>query len=251
MSLQRKLHEFYLLDSRVRGLEQGLQAAKRRQKAVQTKLDQLVRQQSELADQVKHAQAKANTFERQAQDLDERVAHLREQMTQVKNNKEYSALLVEVNTIKLDKGKVEEQALVQMTQVEDLTAQLGAVQEKLVEQRKLLAGALAEVQEHEAEVGQSLREASAERDQAAALIPLDLRQVFSRLAASYDGEAMAGVIEENRRTMEYTCGGCYMSIPAEKVNALYTKPEQITFCPNCGRALYLGEELKAGMGRKE
>jgi predicted nucleic acid-binding Zn-ribbon protein len=40
---------------------------------------------------------------------------------------------------------------------------------------------------------------------------------------------------------EYVCGGCYMSLTAEHANALRTRDE-LRFCDNCGRILYLEEE---------
>ena len=119
------------------------------------------------------------------------------------------------------------------------------------EQAKLLLAAEAEVASHQAEVGRQLAEAIAERDKAAEGVPIAVRLTFDRLADSYDGEAMASVTEVNRRTMEYNCDGCYMTIPVEVVNALYMKPDDSTACPHCSRLLFLDEELKTTMGRKD
>lgn len=247
MSLQEKLHELFLLESRVRGMRSRLDSASRRRTALQTKLNQLNQQRQELADQVKLHKARAHNLEQQANEMEQRVAKLREQMTQVTNNKEYSALLVEANTVKADKGGIEEQALELLGKVDELQAQFDSVTQQVADQEKLVAQAEAEVKSHEAEVGEKLTEATAERDEAAKDIPAEILTEFNRLANAYDGEAMAEVNEENRRRMEYTCGGCYMTIPVERLNTLFTRPDEPTDCPNCNRLLFVGEDLKASI----
>ena len=251
MTLQEKLHQLFLLETQVRGMRRRLDAATKREKSLQSKVDQMTRQQAELTDQVKHFQAKASLLEHQAGDLDERVAQLREKMTQVTSNKEYSALLIEVNTLKLNKGQLEDEALAELSHIEELEAQAQQLAADLAEQAEVLARAGQEVEGHKAEVGARLAELTGERDEAAKAVPLDTRSVFDRLALSYDGEAMASVTELNRRTMEYCCDGCYMTIPVEVVNALYTRPDAPTSCPHCSRLLFLDEELKAAMGPKD
>jgi uncharacterized protein len=250
MSLQAKLRELFLLDQQVRGMSARRDAALTRQKALQGKLDRLQQQRRELAEQHKLGQAKAAGLEHQARDVETRIARLREQMNNVKNNKEYSALLVEVNTIKLEKGKLEDQALEQMGKVETLGQELKGFDDKVAEQEKLTALAKAEVAAAEAEVGGQLVELKQKRDLAEQEVPEEARAQFNRVATAHDGETMAPVIEESRRHLEYSCGGCYMSIPVERVNALTRGGDQVVICPSCGRILYLDSELKASMGLK-
>lgn len=247
MSLQVKLRTLFQLDQQVRGMRSRLEAATRRHKAQQTKLDQLNRQRAELAEQLKQTQAKATALEKQSLEVEAKITRLREQMNTVKNNKEYSALLVEVSTLKNDKGKAEEEALTEMAKVDALKKDMLAIEAKVADQQKLVAGAVAEVKDCESEVGQKLTDAAAQRDAAASEIPAETRSLFEKAAKVHEGEGMAPVVEENRRAMEYHCGGCFMGIPAERVNALMTKDDQIVSCPNCGRLLYVEEELRASM----
>jgi len=80
-------------------------------------------------------------------------------------------------------------------------------------------------------------------------VPAEALHVFDRLAETYEGEAMAPVIEEDRRRMEYICGGCYMQIPVEKVNLLISSDELVR-CSSCARILYVESALKQAMGAK-
>ncbi len=250
MSLQEQLHQLYLLDQQVRGLRSRLDAARRRQQALLKKHEQLQQQKTELQQQVKHGQARGATLEQQATDVEQRIEKLRKQMNTVRSNKEYSALLVEANALKLEKGQHEEAALEQMTEVEQLQQRLTEVQQKAEDQQKLVDQAGQEAEEALAEVGDKLEALTAKRDAAAAEVPADARQLFERQIEVHDGEAMAPVEEENRRRMEYTCGGCYMSVPIERVNSIMARPNEPTTCPNCGRILYIDQALKEALAPK-
>ena len=250
MSLQEQLHQLYVLDQHVRGLRSRLDAAERRQQALEKKRDQLHQQQTEVQQQLKHGQAQAAGYEQQASDAEQRMEQLRKQMNSVRSNKEYSAMLVEVNALKQTKAKHEDQALEQMNEVEQLKHRLSDLEQRATEQQKLVDQAVQEVEQARAEVGEKLSDAEAKRDAAAAEIPEEARQLFWRLADSFDGEAMAPVEEEDRRRMEYTCGGCFMNIPIERVNAIMAKPGEPSTCPNCGRILYVDQDLKAALAPK-
>lgn len=250
MALQDQLRELFLLDQQVRGMRSRLDAAIRRKELQSNRLQQLRMQEQELAGQAKLVQAKAASLEHQSSDIEQRIVRHREQMNSVKNNKEYSALLVEVNTLKVEKGKVEDQALEHMGQVEEINGRVAEVREKIAAQEALVKQAEAEVEEAKQEVGGKLDELTTQRDAAAEAVPAETRALFDRLARSYEGEAMAEVHEQDRRRMEYTCGGCFLSLPIERVNSVMMKPDQPTTCTNCGRILYMPQELREGIGSK-
>lgn len=248
--MQQKLYELFVADQRVRGLRARLDAAIRRQAAQQTKLDQLTQQRLELGQQHKQLQAQASTLEHQSRDAQAKVEHLRQQMNSVKTNREYSALLVEMNTLKIEKDKLEEQALQQLERVEAVARQITEADAAIETQRKLTQGATAEVQARRDEVAHDLAEATAHRDEAASKLPGEVLESYDRAANAHEGEAMAEVVEENRRSMEYTCGGCFMGIPVELLNALLRNDERPVVCPSCGRILYVEQALRSAFGSK-
>src|SRR6185503_7829218 len=126
-----------LLDQQVRGLSTRLDSARNRQKAQKTKLDQLAQQHRELAEQVKIVSAKTATLEKEAGDIEARIATIRTRMNAVTSNKEYAAMLLEVNTIKIDKDKKEDEAIAQMENRERLTGQLKELEAKVADQKKM------------------------------------------------------------------------------------------------------------------
>ncbi len=48
------------------------------------------------------------------------------------------------------------------------------------------------------------------------------------------------MVEQEGKSAAFSCGGCFMGIPAESVNVLMTR-DDIIRCPNCTRILVLSE----------
>lgn len=234
----------------MRGLRGRLESTQRRQRVQQNRLDQLQQQHSELQAQLRHQQAQIAELESEAASAQEKIDKLRERANNVTSNKEYSALLVEVNNLKEAKSKLDDATLERMEQVEQLREQAGEVAEQVEQQKRIVELAGGEVETARQQVGEQLEAATKERDEAAAKLPPEALATFERLNESHDGEGLVEVIEQDRKRMEYICGGCYMSLPFERINALMSRPDELVTCSNCGRLLYLDQELRSAIGSK-
>lgn len=241
------LKALFLVDQQLRGLERRLDGARNHVNAQQHKLDTLNQQHHDLQDQLRHARAAEANLESEVGGLDDHVNKLREQMNTVKTNKEYSALLVEVNTFKIDKAKKEEQALELLQQIEQLQGQVEDIKQRIIEVEKIKGMADETLQTRQDEIRDQLEQLRGEREHAAEKIPPSTLAEFERLADALDGEAMAEVHQDDARRMEYSCGGCFMSIPPESVSQLVTGDELIR-CTSCRRILYLQPELRQAIG---
>ncbi len=244
MPLADQLYDLYMLDKQVRGMSSRLDAANRRLRLQQNRLAQLKQQHSELADQLLHTRAKATELEKQADEIEQRIDADRDRMNSAKNNKEYSAMLVEVETLKINKDKIEDEALEQISRIDTLEQELSEMAVRVEDQSKLVNMAVADVETCRAEVGDQLTQLEGQRSVAEQNMPASARADFNRIAEMHEGESLAQVVCQNRRNNEYTCGGCYLSMPFERLNALMTTDEIVT-CPSCGRILYLETKLKA------
>ncbi len=249
MSLHEALHELFIIDQQFQGLEGRLSGAKAHVRGQQAKIDALQAQIDETTDKMKHTQAHEANLENEANAVEERVTHLREQMNSAKTNKEYSAFLVEVNTLKADKSKLEEEAIKQFDIIDGLKNELEELEEKLAEQNRIKEIADKELAQREAEVADQLAQVTEKRARAAEQVPVDALAIFEKLIETADGEPMAKVVQEDPRRMEYICDGCYIQIPPELVNRLFTTDTLIR-CSTCTRILYLDSEMKAKAGAK-
>ncbi|QNN21047.1 hypothetical protein HED60_01770 [Planctomycetales bacterium ZRK34] len=249
MTKYEALHELYLVDQQVRGLQSRLDGAQAYVRAQTNKLDALNKQLAELSEQHRQAQATEANLENEVKSIEQRIDKLREQMNSAKTNKEYSAFLVEVNTFKADKAKIEERALELLGESDKIAERMSQVKAQAEDQQKIKAHAEAELEKRRAEVGEDLDRLNAKRKEAAAAVPGDALAVFEKLADDTDGEPMAPVEQDDPRRMEYNCGGCFMAIPAEVVNRLATQ-DNIVLCTSCGRILYLAAPMREAMGIK-
>lgn len=245
MSLQEDLRKLFALDTQLRAMRTRLDNATNRVKRQQTKLDQLSRQHAEILDQHKHAIAKATAAEKTVKESDERVEHLREQMNNAKNNKEFEAMRDQIATLKLERGKVEDEALKQLEKSEQLAGQVATALAAVDEQKKLVALAEKEVVESRAELGTRLDEVTTQRDAAAKIIPEKTLVEFNKIADIHDGEAMAVIVVESHKHKEYSCGGCQLSLPVERVSSLMRSSDAMITCTNCGRILFIEKQTFA------
>jgi hypothetical protein len=243
------LHELYLVDQQVRGLQSRLDAASTHVRAQTNKLDALKKQLTDLADQHRQAHASEANLENEIKSIEQHINKLRDQMNSAKTNKEYSAFLVEVNTFKADKARIEERALELLGESDKLAERMNQLKVQVEDQQKVKTHAEGELEKRRAEVGEDLDRLKAKRQTAAAAVPGDALAVFEKLADDTDGEPMAPVEQDDPRRMDYNCGGCFMSIPVEVVNRLATQ-DNLVLCTSCGRILYLAAPMKQAMGIK-
>lgn len=171
---------------------------------------------------------------------DEHIAKMRAALNLAKNNKEYAAILTDLNTSKADNTKLETQILELMKNTEADQTECVQIQEQIDEQLQkvdqLRKGADDKVAGYEKE----METVQTEWDEAAKELPADILEVFKRVADTYDGEAIAVVGIQDERNDTYSCGGCFMRQPAEVANRLMTNDEIIR-CTNCARILVMKE----------
>ncbi len=170
---------------------------------------------------------------------EEYVARRRTALNVAKTNKEYAAVLTEINTVKADNAKVEENALRAMQEVDSLKTDADRMQAEIdAEQAHLME--IGEQNKTEiARLNDMLADLAEQRNEAAKVVEPDALVSFERIAGRYEGEAMAVIeIHGRKPPFSYVCGGCYMSLNAEHANALQVRDE-IRTCDNCGRILYV------------
>ena len=244
LSLQDQIRELANVDRQVRAMRSRLDVGLRRKQSQQRQLDALQSQLTPLQAQQKQHQAAAANLENEAGGLAEKLKNLRTQLETLTNNKQYSAMLVEVNTFKLEKEKLDEQALERMTQADAVQEQIEALKQRMAEQQKLVEAADAEIDAARKAAGDKLTELEKEREAAANEVPADVLARFERLAAEHEEEAVVPVEEQDRKRKEYNCGGCYIQLPPNRVNQLLTHPDELVTCSACGRILVMPDRLR-------
>ena len=155
-------------------------------------------------------------------------AHLWE----VKTNKEYSAVLVEIEDIKQEKARTEEEILALMETQERLTAEIREAEARLKAREE-------QGRQDEASVRQQLSAVEAElagvRDERATLareVPAGILADYERLLKARGGLAIVPV-------MTGVCGGCRVTIRPQALQEL--RNATLMRCESCGRYIYWPE----------
>ncbi len=242
MNVTEKLLRVFRVDQQLAGLTSRLQGAERFLAEQTRQMEQIEANLSALAGQVRQLSATAADHEGEMKRLDERMAHLREQMNNAKTNKEYKAFLTEVNTLKADRDVAEQAALEHLTKLDEVKKQVAALEAQREERAKVKRVAAEDRDRKADEIRGRVAELQAERDRLAAEVPKDAMALYRELVRQHGDDAMAPLEEQDRRRHEYSCGSCQISLPVEAVNALL-RGGAPTRCVSCGCLLYIEKEL--------
>jgi len=175
-----------------------------------------------------------NRLELELRSREDQVARLRAALNSSKTNKEYAAVLTQLNTTRADNSKIEAQVLELMKDIEADEAQAREIQQQIDEQKKQLDVKRVDAEQAAVKLQADIDEIQAEWDQAAKGIPHEPLEIFKRVAETYDGEAVVEIEQQDGARGAFSCGGCFMGITNEVVNLLMTRDE-ILRCPNCTR----------------
>ena len=153
---------------------------------------------------------------------------------EVKTNKEYSAVLLEIEEVKQEKSTMEEEVLALMEMQERLTADLREAEGRLKVRE-------AQAREDEAKVRKKLAEVEAELGVVRAERQSRAREIAPALLTSYERilKARAGVAVASVGTTA-VCGACRVGIRPQAMQELRTTGD-LMLCESCGRYLYWHE----------
>ncbi len=232
------LHKLQTIETRIRSIREQLDSKERISKAHQKRIAAHEQKIADLAKQIRESQSHADRLELDRKAHEEHINKLREALNRAKTNKEYAALLTELNTNKADSLKSEDAVLTALSKVDELRKnqeELRVLLEKEQAHGRQLVQAAEDMQ---ARFADQLSELEQQRQDAADEIPPTILRMFERSCDRHDGEAMAIIHRAHPKRAEFTCGGCNMSVPLETINALQSR-DDVQQCPNCLRILYL------------
>jgi uncharacterized protein len=229
-NLQR-LQELQVLDSRVAGLERKLEAIPTRIHGIRDGLQQAKASIDAIRAKLDGARKDIRTKEKELEYQAAQRKKLEAKLYEVKTNKEYSAVLAEIESAKVEKDRIEEEILALM----ELQERLGR---EVVEADARLRPHEAEAKVQEAAATEELRAlevdveaARSERESVVRDVPRDLLVQYARLLKGRAGLAVALVGSNG------ICSGCRVTLTPQRFNEV-RQSSQILVCENCGRFLY-------------
>ena len=150
---------------------------------------------------------------------------------EVKTNKEYSAVLVEIEEIKQEKARIEEEILALMERQERLVVEVREAEARLTSRQAQAKGEEAEVKQRLARLEVDLVLVRADRAALAQQLPSDLLASYEKLLRHRAHLAVVQVLPGG------ICGGCRVSLTPQTFQEL-KQQSSLRICESCGRYLY-------------
>jgi predicted nucleic acid-binding Zn-ribbon protein len=244
MPLIENLLALYSVDKQVRGLTSRVESAQIYLNVQERQLKEIELERAENTQHRMQHQSHIATIETETGSLDDRINHLREELNKAVNDKQYSAVLAEINTIKAQRKAFEDEELTEMSAVEILEENAKSIKTREEERKTLLDAAASELKTRKTEIAESLAELEVQREAAASIIPEDALSTFDSIADDYEGESMAAIDVEDLKRREYSCNSCSLRISLEALTTLLGSSENIITCGSCDRILYLKDDTR-------
>jgi len=179
----------------------------------------------------KKIQIEKKERELELESIEDEIKKFQKRLDDVKTNKEYTAMLSEIENLKNKKDEIEDVILVLMEKEDEINKKLADFSKKVEVIKKEIGDRIAEETKKVEETKKKLEEKKAEREQMVSQIRKDVYNIYEKIrAGKKDGVAICKLEGQS-------CTGCSMFVPvyiAEKVKA----KKEIVHCENCSRILY-------------
>ena len=185
---------------------------------------------SELEENVKKLQLTQKQKEGELAEKETNVKKLDGQLSQVKTNKEYTALQQEIASLKADNSLLEEEIIRVIDEVEAVHEEVKKENDRIKDCEKEYQSREQELNQKEQTLQKKADELKAKREEAIKKISPDVQSLYERIVQKKEGLALVKITGE-------VCGACQMQLRPQVLNEIYLG-ENMVICENCSRILY-------------
>ncbi|HDZ77370.1 MAG TPA: hypothetical protein ENH41_04735 [Candidatus Omnitrophica bacterium] len=161
---------------------------------------------------------------------EENMKKLQGQLYQLKTNKEYTAMMKEMDGLKADNSRIEDAILDIMLQLDVLKNDVNKEKTALDEKEKVLNAEKIKLSDEQKGIDQKMAVLNGKHKQIAENIDRKILKIYERILKGKDGLALVKVIDGS-------CQGCFMNVRPQTVNEIRMY-ERIITCEMCSRILY-------------
>lgn len=199
--------------------------------------DSLSQKQSALKETesgLKSLQVKRKENEIELESKEAEVKKLQVQLYQLKTNKEYTAMLHEIEGHKADNSLLEDEILKLMEEIDAVEAKIDEEKKMIEEESRKVDAGIKAIETRVKEIETTLAELKKKSEEITPAINPRILKDYEKILAGKEGLALVEVASD-------ACGGCYMQLPPQVINEIRMK-EHIVFCESCRRMLYIKDE---------
>jgi len=166
--------------------------------------------------------------------VETRITKYQAQLLDVKTNKEYQAMLHEIEGCRAERAALDEKILLEMEESENRHAAVRALEETLERRRRETSQGKIRLDAETQELKRRAETLEAERRTLEAEVDADYLQPFLKVVRQRKGLALVAVREER-------CGGCHVRV-MPKLIQMVRRATGLIACDSCKRFLYVPDE---------
>lgn len=164
------------------------------------------------------------------QELAENETKLGDNQFRVKNNREFDAITNELEHIRSERSKLDEQLRTAGVKLENLNRTLESARIELSEAQTLLREKTLELDAISGEHNEELRKLISNRLVIIAELDDSIEAEYERIRSFHPDAAVS--IRKN------SCSGCYSAVPSQRIMEMKYNREKVYICESCGRILF-------------
>ena len=213
-------------------VDDQLRSLRREQQALPRQLEAPRCAHNEARKELESVQVEIDRNERQQHDLEmelqstqDALDKVQRKLREVKTNREYSAVLAEIDAGKQQMTCMEDQLLQLMEQAEQKRQAKGVQEQRLRAARDVLQEQGQAVEQASELLNQKILVEREKRRQTAVGLNADLLEVYEKLTAQNDGSV---VVHLN----DGVCGGCHLKVQPQLISEIRLQ-ESLHTCPHC------------------
>lgn len=207
--------------------------------------EEIQRQRAQLQEAREHLEELKLRRRKRERDLEvevEKVKRSQSRLYEAKTNKEYQALLKEIESVKENIGTLEEEILLLLEKTDATVAELNAREEAFREAEKAMSAQRDSIIAELGGLESQELQLQEQREQAATHIDENWMGVYAKVAKRYGGLAVV-------RVDGGTCQGCFLSLPPQLYNEIL-KNARVVQCPFCSRFVYHEQQGNERIGKR-
>ena len=189
----------------------------------------------QLEEELKAIQLAQKVHEGDLKSKEEAIVRADGQLSQLKTNKEYTAKLMEIESIKADKSLIEEKILIGFDLIEASRKALESERAVVVSYEKEFTAKKKQIEDDMAVAQDQMKVKESQRSRLTPDVRPDVLARYDRILQNKDGLAIVPMVD-------HACGGCFMHLTEQRVDEI-KRHDQIVNCDMCARILYIPDEL--------
>jgi uncharacterized protein len=218
------------LDTEIHNASLVLEGIPRLVQDVDKKIQATSKLVADAKDKMAHNQKKRRDLENEVKDMKVQVGKYKRQLNEVKSNKEYTALLHEIEETQHKVDTLEEAIIAEMLAADDVEEEIkaalhkqGVEEDSLKKEKLVLDEKMKQTEARFAALGK-------ERETLLPRIPREQLKLYEAIYQKKGGSALSPVTGD-------FCAMCHMRVRPQMLNEIRDKVKVI-LCENCGRILY-------------